>query len=911
VSKDTAMKMRPHRSLYRILSPLAALLLLSLLLAFTGCGGAKAADISTDPTNPLAATVSISPSPASIAAGSSSTLTVSAANATAVKLTGSDGSSYTLATSGGTQAVTPTATATYTVTATGAGGNATATATVTVTALPQAPTVKITANPASIAAGSTSTLTITATNATAVTVTGSDGSSHALTTSGGTQTVTPAATTSYTATATSAAGNVSATTTVTVTAAPPAKPTVTIAAKPGSISAGSSSALTVAAANATTVTLTGSDGSSHALTTSGGTQTVTPAATTTYTAQATGAGGTVSATATVTVTKQSPATVNIVASPTSIITGAGSTLTVTATHATAVTVTGSDNSSYTFPSPTGGKHDVTPSTTTTYTAEATADGGNVSTTATVTVTSPGSTQAINHVIFMLQENHTFDNYFGMLNNYRRDHSMNTGDDGNVYRVDGIDDKLNISNKDKQGVTHSLYKFKSTCVDDMSSAWSESFADVSLGNPSASRSIKMNGYVSNADGFATSKCSGDPSICKDYTDLSGDRAMGYYDEGLLNYYYYMAAQFAVSDRWFSPIASKSNPNRIATYNGGSTGGLVNDPGYDDHVGALNLPNIFRALDDAKVSWKVYYSVTVGKCGIGDDDCGSGPANYPNSALGYIWYTHKYIYENPSKAACTGTTQPSNLFGDPYNYFCMDPNHIASINTYYTDLANGTLPSFAFIEPGYGRTDEHPGSFQPVLLGQQQMAKIINAFMASPEWKDSVFFFSYDEGGGPYDHVPPVPHHTNDKTTDSDLPNYPVDIASISVSPDSYKPCVPATLPATTHCDLKPGTPGSNSGDAAAVNGFAAQIGFRVPNIVISPFTRRHYVSHIPMDHTAVIKFIEDRFIGNGKYITARDAAQPSLLDFFDFSNPPWETPPTPPVPASNSTLGHNTCTPSSM
>ena len=47
----------------------------------------------------------------------------------------------------------------------------------------------------------------------------------------------------------------------------------------------------------------------------------------------------------------------------------------------------------------------------------------------------------------------------------------------------------------------------------------------------------------------------------------------------------------------------------------------------------------------------------------------------------------------------------------------------------------------------------------------------------------------------------------------------------------------------------------------VNGFAAQIGFRVPNMVISPFTRRHYVSHIPMDHTAIIKFVENRFIGS--------------------------------------------------
>jgi phospholipase C len=885
-------------------SPLAALLLLSLLLAFTGCGGAKSGTLPPDPSG--TPTVSIAASPASIAAGASSMLTVSATNATTVTVSGSDGSSYTMSATGGTQAVTPAATATYTATATGAGGNASGKATVTVGGA--APTVAIAANPASIAAGASSTLTVTAANATAVKVTGSDGTSYTLSATGGTQTVTPAATTTYTATATGASGNTSATATVTVTGVAPV-PTVTIAANPASISSGSASALTVTAANATGVTVTGSDGSSYKLSASGGTQSVSPKTTTTYTAKATGVGGSKTATTTVTVTKASAATVTIVASPTSITAGADSTLTVTATHATAVTVSGSDGSSYDLAS-SGGTQKVTPATTTTYTAEAMATAGNASATATITVVPPGSTQAINHVIFMMQENHTFDNYFGMLNNYRRANSMNVGDDGNVYNVDGIDDKLNIANTNDEGVSIPLYKFKSSCIDDASSAWLESYGDIDRYNFLTSRPINNDGFVHTAEGFAkncalTGVCSGD------YTDTAGQRAMGYYDQGFLNYYYYMASQFAVSDRWFSPIAAKSNPNRVATFTGGTTQGLAFDQGYDDHLGSLSFPNIFHALDNAHVSWKVYYSDTSGECGVGDDDCGGGNANYPATAMGYITYTKNYLYPNPTHAACTGTTQPSSTVGDSSNYFCIDPNHVAPLSTYFSDLTNGTLPSFAFIEPAYGITDEHPGSFQPILLGQQQMSKIINAFMASPEWKDGVFFFSYDEGGGPYDHVAPVPHHTNDKTDTADKPNYPIDIASISVNPDSYFPCVPATPPATAHCDLRTDSPGAHPGDAAAVNGFGAQIGFRVPNIVISPFTRRHFVSHVPMDHTAIIRFVEDRFIGNRTYLTSRDAAQPNLLDFFDFTSTPWATPPTPPVPASNSSLGYNSCTPSSM
>jgi phospholipase C len=97
----------------------------------------------------------------------------------------------------------------------------------------------------------------------------------------------------------------------------------------------------------------------------------------------------------------------------------------------------------------------------------------------------------------------------------------------------------------------------------------------------------------------------------------------------------------------------------------------------------------------------------------------------------------------------------------------------------------------------------------------------------------------------------------------------------------------------------------------VNGFAAQLGFRLPNAIISPFTRKHYVSHTPMDHTAVIKFVENRFIGSSAHLTARDAAQPNLLEFFDFSNIPWATPPTPPTPVTAGSLGYNPCTPASM
>ncbi|MBV8673395.1 MAG: hypothetical protein JOZ33_08175 [Acidobacteriaceae bacterium] len=768
------------------------------------------------------------------------------------------------------------------------------------------PTVSISATPASVQAGASSMLTVTATNSSAVTVTGSDGSSYNLPASGGTQAVSPTNTTTYTASVTGPGGSATATATVTVTAGP--APTVTISANPSSIAPGGSSTLTVASTNATAVTITGSDGTSYKLPAAGGTQGVNPTSTTTYTVTATGPGGTASATATVTVTANPQPAVTISANPATIASGNSSLLTVAASNATDVTITGSDGSSYSLPA-TGGTKSVTPTQTTTYTATATGSGGSATASATVTVTGAGSITSINHVIFMLQENHSFDNYFGMLNPYRKAHGWNIGLDGKDYEVDGIDDKLTtIKNEDDAGTFYPLFKFTSTCVDDMSSDWLSSYGDVNRYDFLDTRPIQMSGFVHNGEGYANS-CAATGGCSGAFTDLNGQRAMGYYDDQFLNYYYYMASQFAISDRWFSPVASKSVPNRIATFTGGTTQGLVKDPGGNDHLPQLAINNIFQELDEAKVSWKIYYTVTQGFCLQTDDCTGSASAQYPAIHFSNLTYSYRYIYENPTGTSCNAPTQPSSVVGDSSNSFCIDPTHIAPLSAFFTDLANGTLASFVFIEAGYGHNDEHPGSEQSILDGQAQVANIVDTFMKSSSWKDSVFFFSYDEGGGPYDHVPPVPGHSND-FTDSSLGPIP-DISSIAVNPDGYVPCVPPGGTPTLHCDLSPTEPGANPGDAPAIHGFDAQLGFRVPNIVISPFTRPHYVSHIPMDHTAVIKFVENRFISSSASLTPHDAAQPDLLDFFDFNAVPWATPPTPPAPASSQSLGYNPCTPANF
>jgi phospholipase C len=899
----------------------------------TGAGGsADAQSMITVTTSTAVPTVTMAANPTTILQGNPSTLTVTATNATKVVISNNvDSTTFTLGGTGGTQVVTPATTTTYTATATGAGGTATAQAVVTVTANAAAPTVTMVANPTTILQGNSSTLTVTATNATQIVITNDiDSTTFTLAGTGGTQIVTPATTTTYTATATGTGGTATAQAVVTVTANAVA-PTVTTVANPTTIVQGDSSTLTVTATNATQVVITNNiDGTTFTLGATGGTQTVTPAVTTTYTATATGAGGTATAQAVVTVTAITLPTVTIVASPTSITQGSSSTLTATATNATQVVITNNiDSTTFTLGG-TGGTETVTPAVTTTYTATATGAGGTVTAQAVLTVHPMGSANSVNHVIFMMQENRSFDTYFGMLNPYRVAKGWNVGDDGNTYNVDGIDDKLTTTNDDDEGVSFPLFHTVSSCLDDMTSAWLESYGDVSRYDFSPTRNILMDGFVHTAENFAKDGVGsgGEGS----FTDLTGQRAMAYYADTSasatpeLNYYYFMASQFAISDRWFSPVSSKSTPNRLATLTGGTTQGLVKDPFVNDSLPTLTTETIFQELDSASpaVSWRIYYSLTEGGCDETDGDCGNtnNPDLYPVTSFSDFTYAAKYLYNNPTQAACIPPTVDSlQAVGDATNAFCVDPVHIAPLSQLFTDMTNGGLASFSYIEPAFGHNDEHPGSGQSIFAGQAQTANILNQFMASAAWADSVFFLSYDEGGGPYDHVPPVPGHSNDYTVTANMGFLPLgsipDISSIAVNPDAYWPCLADGPPdgggnatATAHCDLQPTDPGAVSTDAPAVQGFAAQLGFRLPNVVVSPFTRKHYVSHVPMDHTAIIKFVESRFINPSAHLTNRDAAQPDLLDFFDFNNIPWATPPassTIPVPPA---VG-STCTPETM
>ena len=161
----------------------------------------------------------------------------------------------------------------------------------------------------------------------------------------------------------------------------------------------------------------------------------------------------------------------------------------------------------------------------------------------------------------------------------------------------------------------------------------------------------------------------------------------------------------------------------------------------------------------------------------------------------------------------------------------------------------------------------------------MNSLFVALINSPSWKDSIFIETFDEDGGLFDHVSPMIDGRPILELSAGASGqavgagkYPTDAAIMHVpSPDGIKPR-----------DLMPKTD--------PVDDFI-RTGFRVPLIIVSPFAKPHYVSHTPMDYTAVLKFVEKRF--NLPNLTARDAAQADMEEFFDFSSPNLN----PPSPAS--------------
>src|ERR671931_439978 len=401
------------------------------------------------------------------------------------------------------------------------------------------PTAAFSANPTAIVSGQSAMLQWETTNATSVSIMPDIGTVS----SSGSQSVQPTQTTTYTLIASGPGGQASQS--VTITVAQPVPPTVTITADPSTIATGQLSTITWSSTNATSITITpsvlGEDQTTLPLS---GSAVVSPTATTTYVATATGVGG-ATATASTTVMLSSMQ-LNFSLNPSTIAPGQSATLSwSTVGVETLVIDNGVGDVSNQLPN---GSVTVTPSVDTTYTATATGPGGTVTQAVAVTVGSAASNGSpIKHIIFMLQENRSFDSYFGQLGPYRASRLQQMGISASPSDVDGIPANVVLTNH-HTGAQVSPFHYRTVCTENLSPSWNESHHDVALkGGDSAwpktttftASSFGMKNFLDTTG-----------SVPQKY-DPNGTRAMGYYDQTDLPYYYELATQFATSDRWYSP------------------------------------------------------------------------------------------------------------------------------------------------------------------------------------------------------------------------------------------------------------------------------------------------------------------------------------------------------------------------
>jgi phospholipase C len=430
-------------------------------------------------------------------------------------------------------------------------------------------------------------------------------------------------------------------------------------------------------------------------------------------------------------------------------------------------------------------------------------------------TSTGDITAVNHVVIMFQENRSFDDYFGQMTAYRQ---------ANGIPINSSDGKINdlssgtFSNVSPVAGPISPYHSGSVCTEDLTPAWAETHKMMDLEDPSAAGpNAPMDGFVNNAYGLSQYAL----TLGITLADQTGARPMAYFDGNDLNYYYFMASNFAMGDRFYSPVPARTPENRMYIHAATSMGHV-----HSKTQGLLNAKTIWQELDNANLTWKIYVTDSVPGIGL----------------LGNPYYTYLDYFSYANNPAVQAKIVP--------------------LSQYFTDVSAGTLPNVAFIETGqFSGRDEHPSNFDPVTktlqpvnvqTGAAFVSTVINALINSPSWKDTVFFWCMDEGGGLYDHVPPI-----------SVP-----------SPDGIKPVDLNTNPAVGLIDPP--------GDFTIT-------GFRIPNFIVSPFAKKNYVSHTPMDYTAYLAFVEKRW--NLPPLTNRDASMPDMTEFFDFTNGgPWATPP---------------------
>ena len=329
----------------------------------------------------------------------------------------------------------------------------------------------------------------------------------------------------------------------------------------------------------------------------------------------------------------------------------------------------------------------------------------------------GALQKIQHVVVIMQENRSFDHYFGTF----------PGADG--IPMDASGTPTVCVNDPKTG----------TCVKPYHDT-----ADTNAGGPHTNAAFltcydggKLDGFIKNAESGKTG--------CADPTDPACTNGkmvdvMGYHTGAELPNYWAYAGAFVLHDHMFQPNASWSYPQHVCMMSGWTARCTSDDAmtcttnldgdGTTGKAGPGNhypWTDITYLLHKDRISWKYYLSQGMDPhCGNTPDECQPVPLN---PTVPSIW--------NPLPDFDDVTED-----GETANVQVLD--------NFYLDVASGTLPQVSWIVPA-ANVSEHPPAL--VSSGQAYVTALINTIMQSRYWDSTVIFLSWDDWGGFYDHVAP--------------------------------------------------------------------------------------------------------------------------------------------------------------
>jgi phospholipase C len=483
---------------------------------------------------------------------------------------------------------------------------------------------------------------------------------------------------------------------------------------------------------------------------------------------------------------------------------------------------------------------------------------------------------VKHIIIVMQENHSFDNYFGALayapgSPYHRPSGVRGCEADDHSCVDGLSCLLDASgmlhcfnsNTDDDGSQVFAFHEPSRCVaPDLNHSWFATHQESNYANPRNTFGQVLN------DGFVRVNDSTE-QIDNGVETATDDQTIGFYNQADIPFYYDIAQKFAIGDRYFSSVLGPTFPNRAYLLAATSFGHLTTDDTFPPPGSTGYKPitgTIFDLLDKNNVSWADYFQ------------------DAPQGASFRLFSTTS-----------------------------VDP-HFLPLASFYAQAAAGTLPSVSFVDPNFdlsgakAENDEHPPT--DIQRGQVWVSQVISAVRNGPNWKDSIIFFTYDEHGGFYDHAtPPAAPPNHALTPDGTAPGQCADLSNppSSEQPGSGGECSSNPI-STTDTSVKdaiqlcPAMAANPTGPYPVSCPNFNQLGVRIPFVAISPFSKPHYVSHTIGDHTSMLALIEKRFLAGGRtpeHLTLRDQYAHTLEEMFDFNHSPsLNTVVTPVLPPAN-------------